>query len=332
MKTPRTPPPPPKPEAGLHLSQGPERDEVIRALEDGLVEMEEIQDAFYKSALCQMEPAVELTSEQSQYLTRFGGWLDLNMGRGLLDQPAFEDLIAAYGVYHENLRWLARRAWRGGKVPADEYEALSAKRRAVLSQVRRLLRLFRTAESTVDPLTGVQNRQVMKKVLERELNRAQRSGETVFVVLADIDHFKAVNDTYGHRAGDAVLSGVASILTHGLRPYDSIFRYGGEEFLLCLPSSTASAVRAVLERVRKAVELQSFAVDGGQVIKVTSSFGGAPLDAAIGIGKSIEVADMALYKAKESGRNRIVMAQAKSRLPDISGDERPDMASDDGEN
>ncbi|MCR9257969.1 MAG: diguanylate cyclase [Alphaproteobacteria bacterium] len=311
----KKPGPPPTPESGLQLPTGPDRDEVIRQLEDGLVELEEIQDALYRSALCRTEPSIELTSEQSQYLTRFGGWLDLNMGRGLLDQPAFEQLIETYGIYHEHLRWLARRAWKGGKVPADEFDGLSAKRRAVLSQIRRLLRLFRTAESTVDPLTGVQNRQVMKQVLAREMNRAERTREGVFVVLADIDFFKKVNDTYGHRAGDAVLAGVAALLTQGLRPYDSIFRYGGEEFLLCLPSSKAAAVRAVLERLRKNIEAQSFAVDGGRVLNVTCSFGGAPLDPAIGVEKSVEVADMALYKAKETGRNRVVLAQARPRSP-----------------
>jgi len=298
---------------------GPDRDAVIRALEDGLVEMEEIQDAFYRSALCQVEPSIELTSEQSQYLTRFGGWLDLNMGRGLLDQPAFEHLIDAYGAYHENLRWLARRAWRGGAVPADEYDALSAKRRAVLSQIRRLLRLFRTAESTVDPLTGVQNRQVMKQTLTKEMSRSERTEEPIFVVLADIDYFKKVNDTHGHRAGDAVLAGVAAQITHGLRPYDSIFRYGGEEFLLCLPNSEPAAVKTVLERLRKDIEAQSFAIDGGKVLKVTCSFGAARLDPELGLERSIEVADMALYKAKETGRNRVVMASARPKARPVDG-------------
>lgn len=311
--TAKAPPQPKKPgkDHAIGGGNGPDREGVIKALDDGLVETQEILQAFHRSALCHVQPPHDLISEQSQYLTRFGGWLDLNMGRGLLDQPAFEQLTEAYGTFHENLRWLARRAWKGGKVPTDEYDSLTAKADAVTGQIRRLLRLFRTAEVTVDPLTGVQNRTVMHQTLEREIMRIQRTDQEGCVVLADIDFFKKVNDTYGHQAGDVVLAKVASEIQSSLRPYDSLFRYGGEEFVICMPVCKTTEARATLERVRKQIEGLPILIEGGQSVTVTCSFGVARLDPDLGVQQSIEVADMALYKAKETGRNRVVVAEAR---------------------
>jgi len=156
-----------------------------------------------------------------------------------------------------------------------------------------------------DPLTGLYNRHYLNEALGRELDRACRQDLRVGVVLADIDHFKAVNDTYGHTAGDEVLKTIGALLQRSLREYDFSCRYGGEEFLLVLPGIEPDTARKRIEQVRAAVKTTKVRFEAS-VIKVTASFGIAmfPTHGASG-GALIAAADSALYAAKNGGRNRV---------------------------
>jgi two-component system, cell cycle response regulator len=166
--------------------------------------------------------------------------------------------------------------------------------------------LFR---ATHDNLTGISNRGVIMDNIRRERSRQDRGASAFAIVLADIDHFKYVNDIYGHLAGDAVLKEIASRMVDSIRPYDSVGRYGGEEFLILAPSSDALGAITLAERIRKEIEEKSVSFDG-RAISVTASFGIAVstprqlLDAQ----QMIRVADEALYKAKANGRNRCDLA------------------------
>jgi diguanylate cyclase (GGDEF)-like protein len=156
-----------------------------------------------------------------------------------------------------------------------------------------------------DPLTGLYNRHYLNEALGRELDRARRQDLRVGVVLADIDHFKVVNDTYGHTAGDEVLKTVGALLQRSLREYDFSCRYGGEEFLMILPGIEPNSTRKRIEQVRAAVETTKIRYDAS-VIEVTASFGIAMFPANGGTGAAlIAAADSALYKAKNGGRNRV---------------------------
>ena len=129
--------------------------------------------------------------------------------------------------------------------------------------------------------------------------------------MCDIDHFKTVNDTYGHPAGDLVLKGVAEILERQARQTDSVARYGGEEFALILPETDSAAARAIAERIRISVEAFQFTTDLGP-LKVTLSLGVATSpDVAHQKQELIDQADQALYGAKHGGRNRYVVAERK---------------------
>jgi two-component system cell cycle response regulator len=174
--------------------------------------------------------------------------------------------------------------------------------------------LFR---ATHDNLTGISNRGVILDSLRRERARQERGGAAFAIVLADIDHFKYVNDTYGHLAGDAVLKEIASRMVNFIRPYDLVGRYGGEEFLILAPSSDGLGAITLAERIRNAIEEKPVSFDG-RVISVTASFGIAVstprqrLDAQ----QMIRVADEALYKAKANGRNRCDLANSQIPAPD----------------
>jgi two-component system, cell cycle response regulator len=164
--------------------------------------------------------------------------------------------------------------------------------------------------ATHDFLTGLWNRAGILDILHKELNRAQRDNTSVAVMLGDIDHFKLVNDTYGHKSGDIVLKEVARRMVGALRPYDGFGRYGGEEFLMVVPRCDITFAEEVTQRIRKAICKSPIDCDGQEIpvtmsIGVTSVCGVSPAEA----DAIIQTVDAALYVAKENGRNRVELAQ-----------------------
>jgi diguanylate cyclase (GGDEF)-like protein len=164
-----------------------------------------------------------------------------------------------------------------------------------------------------DPLTGLWNRGAILDLLKREAYRRQRTGDPLGIIMADIDYFKKINDTYGHLVGDAVLQEVTRRLALGVRPYDVVGRYGGEEFLIVFPGCSASNLVIGAERLRCCVADQPIETSAGQ-IPVTLSLGLASAEQARQEVPDCEVflraADEALYAAKARGRNRVETAPA----------------------
>jgi two-component system cell cycle response regulator len=161
-----------------------------------------------------------------------------------------------------------------------------------------------------DALTSIWNRGAIIELLERELSRARRDGSSVGILLADIDHFKKVNDTRGHLVGDEVLSGVTARLKGEIRSYDAVGRYGGEEFLILLPGCDNAKLTAKAEQLVRIVERSSIETSTGTV-PVTISIGGiASGDCPHAeLNSLLRAADTALYRAKVSGRSRAEMAR-----------------------
>jgi two-component system, cell cycle response regulator len=177
----------------------------------------------------------------------------------------------------------------------------------ILKLQEALLSAYQSAQFQAqhDVLTGLHNRAAILQVLHCELERSVREGRAVGVIMADIDHFKVINDTHGHGTGDAVLRATATAMQKCLRPYDSIGRYGGEEFLAVVPNCPAAAVLKVAERMRRTI--QGLEVDTGTagILRLSCSFGVALADAALrDEAVVINAADQALYMAKRRGRNR----------------------------
>lgn len=153
-----------------------------------------------------------------------------------------------------------------------------------------------------DPLTGLYNRRSFDSFFEKELARSNRYGNRMSIVLVDIDHFKKVNDTYGHPVGDVVLKSLAQILQNTIRKSDYACRWGGEEFVLLMPETDLDAAVEKAEAVRKAVEVFSFP----EVGQLTVSFGVSYPEKNEAASVLFERVDRALYKAKDEGRNRVI--------------------------
>ena len=180
-------------------------------------------------------------------------------------------------------------------------ERLAASHRELGTAYERIERL-----AMRDELTGTYNRRYMMELLERERARSERLGRPLSVCLLDVDHFKSVNDTLGHAAGDAVLRGLAPLLGAGMRTADVLGRIGGEEFLMVLPETGIAGAQAVAERARAAVERAHF--DGlpeGRRITVTLGIAEAALGEAPAV--LLARADGALYAGKGAGRNRVAL-------------------------
>lgn len=173
-----------------------------------------------------------------------------------------------------------------------------------------LIHQLREASRT-DELTGLMNRRGFKDVTKYEVNRFSRSKKGFTFVLADIDFFKKVNDSYGHDAGDYALKIVSKILTDGIRDIDTSARWGGEEFVLLLPETDLEEAKIVLERIRMEIELKYFEINNHK-FRMTMSFGAIYTDIPkIEEDIVIKQADENLYKAKHGGRNLIVMSEIK---------------------
>lgn len=158
--------------------------------------------------------------------------------------------------------------------------------------------------ATTDDLTGAYNRRWFGEVIKYEVHRAVRYADTLSLVMLDLDHFKKVNDTYGHHAGDEVLKTVADIVKGNIRATDIFARVGGEEFTVLAPATHLEGAEVVAEKLRKRIERRTFETVG----TLTASFGVAEFNRDEAVDALIKRADDALYEAKKHGRNRVVIA------------------------
>lgn len=178
------------------------------------------------------------------------------------------------------------------------------------------------ALSSTDPLTGLVNRRQFEAAMEGELDRVARSADTALLLLADIDHFKRINDSHGHGAGDLVIQSVGRGLLQCVRPMDTVSRIGGEEFAIVLPNCAPAFGQQVAERIRAYIENLQIAIAPGTSLHATISIGGAFAPQWVRSSRQFwfERADHQLYRAKDGGRNRACLESPA--VSEVSAEER----------
>ena len=258
----------------------------------------------------ELEPLLELFHARLKSWQRVAGMIylppggrqALRIGQRASHQCAYELLL------HEQplgeIVFLQRRVFEEKEIAALE-EALAL---LVYPLRNALLYLEALDRAHRDPLTGIGNRAAMEEALQREISLARRHGDSLSIVLFDIDHFKHINDTWGHACGDQALRAFAEVARAQVRSSDHLYRYGGEEFLLLLRNTRLQGALRLAERIRRHMERTPLNC-GGHEIHVTASAGVAELLDGEDAEALIERADRALYEAKHRGRNLVVSAQ-----------------------
>lgn len=221
-------------------------------------------------------------------------------------------MVAPEGTLYQTIdgskRWIPWLLWvgfvAGGLACVVLVRRLIASRGELRESNAQLDRLAR-----IDPLTGLANRRSMEELLHSTVASAGRHHHDAAVLMVDVDHFKAINDTYGHAAGDDVLTSLATTLHEHLREADVVGRWGGEEFLVVLPFTDSEGAEVVADRLRERVA-ETPMLAGGQPISITISIGSAAWQQDEPLSPLLHRTDAALYQAKERGRNRVVSAEA----------------------
>ena len=204
------------------------------------------------------------------------------------------------------------RLTRAQRLNRREIEQIELALSALVPALRNALQYLQAMQTAArDALTGVGNRTALEITAEREIALARRNMQPSALLVIDIDHFKRVNDEYGHHAGDAVLIETTRQLKLNCRDSDSIFRFGGEEFVVLLSQTDEIGALAIAERIRHAIDAMRVPYEGHS-IRVTASIGVARLNPGEGFPGWFDRADRALYLAKQAGRNRVIRAAQRN--------------------
>jgi len=260
-------------------------------------------DTVIRTLVCDLPGEPDDIAPDAHRRCPFGHWYYEDAPVVLHRHPGF----LAIEEQHERMHGLASKLLsslgKGQSVSVADFDAFARALENLRLEIFTLRRDLENALYSLDELTGAGNRIGMLGALREQQALVDRALQSCCLVMIDIDHFKRVNDTWGHPAGDRVLAASARQLMKQLRPYDKLFRYGGEEFLLSLPNTDLATGHALAERLREGVAALPIAMDEHTTIHVTMSFGIARLEPGLLVEQAIANADQAMYEAKRAGRN-----------------------------
>lgn len=235
-----------------------------------------------------------------------GNWLETRARELDLDEATYGEILDIHKTVHDLGREMAISARAGVPIAEDVYDSFLASSESLVGLIETAYDEIIASINATDPLTGAENRSIMDKRLKEQIAGSQPSGSRNWLMMVDLDRFKSVNDRFGHELGDAVLRGFASAVRDHIRSKDLFFRYGGEEFVLCISKVDESKVAQIAERLRTAIAQRVVLSPAGEKVSVTASFGVTALTPGMTVTEAINAADQAMYAAKHAGRNRVV--------------------------
>ena len=285
------------------MMNGENLEGVLQELRQALYVHEAWHKELTRTIVCRLPYDHRDTADDAHRQCRFGRWYYGSPASALRAHAVF----AAMEVEHKHMHRLAAQLLKAsgtalGIAPEDYDHFANAIDRLCL-QIRTLICELEESLVHHDSLTGAESRIEMLTQLSEMRELGQRRHHPCCIALMDVDHFKRINDTHGHLIGDQVLKACVRYLRRSLRPYDHVFRYGGEEFLILMPDTDLETGRRAIERIREGLAAAPLAQNGQTAISATASFGLAAVEPVATIEESMDHADKMMYAAKKSGRN-----------------------------
>ncbi|MGO9650541.1 MAG: diguanylate cyclase [Terriglobales bacterium] len=276
--------------------------DLISNVEQAIHNHERWYDELATTLVCRLSCDEKDLNDEAFRKCRFGQWL-YGDGERLLGQHAsYPAIEAQHRRMHQLAARLLKDAAAGTPTALADYEVFAGALKHMRLEVNTLKRELEDLRSNLDPLTGANNRSHLLTLLRELQALVKRRVMPCSVVMIDLDHFKAINDTHGHLAGDRVLVATAQYAMNHLRPYDKVFRYGGEEFVVSLQNTGTELALYVIDRLREGLA-ETPIYHNETLIRVTASCGIAAVESEVSVEESIERADQAMYTAKAAGRN-----------------------------
>jgi len=262
-------------------------------------------------AICHSSFPKDYMTDDAHQKSDFAKWFHACKAEDWLHLVDFESISTVQKTMHDEAQGLAKKIQNGERIKEKDYYTFVNCESSFSHQLQRLKDKIARLQISFDPLTGIFNRQAMMPILLQEQAYVQRDEKQCSLAMADLDFFKHINDTHGHANGDIVLKKIAGYLKTNLRPYDALFRYGGEEFLFCLPNTDLFQGKALLDRLRSDLENLPIKLSNKKNINISISMGIARMLPDISVEDSIIRADDALYEAKNRGRNQVIVWEEK---------------------
>ncbi len=269
-----------------------------------------------RCALLGEAPAEDMLQANAHQLCEFGRWFGPISTRLQQIEPlCVHNLDVAHTNMHRAIRELYLAVLEKRHVDSYWFEAFEHNQAAMVQELAQLKEQFVRVRAQSDPLTGLPLRHGLDTLFSVRQNDAERSGNALFIALADADHFKKINDRHGHPTGDAALAHLAKTLKSALRGNDQVLRYGGEEFMLIFLSTDNEAAGHVAERLLELVRASPMPLPDGQMLHLTISIGMTRALLHDSLESAVRRADVALYQAKRRGRDRLEWALAETAEP-----------------
>jgi diguanylate cyclase len=285
----------------------PRLQQALEELDEATREHEAWYRDLMRSIVCRTSAAPNDLDPDRHLHCRFGEWYYGSARENLREERAFGAIEAEHRRLHRVAARVLRATAANEMISTDDYDELVSGSERLHIEIDTLRHQIEAVLRNRDALTGALGRGEILPTLREASELSRRGVQHACLAFMDVDHFKEINDRYGHRAGDDVLTGAVRYVSAHLRAYDRMFRYGGDEFLLLLPGVHIEVAQRLVDRLRSGLARTTLAAnEAGLPIRATASFGITPLEPDLSAEECVDRADKALLVAKSAGRNRVI--------------------------